>query len=148
MLWECSHGSLVWWFHVNWKSLGNILQEGTYWCVQQGLLICWFWWENIRHSKGNSWCAQWNIMGAYIIMHVNNIPTIRPAVICMPFNSNFPIWCVISAWKIGMNWGVCTLLDTCNRTCFFCSPMETHVMVLGIEKLKLSAVKWGFYENM
>ena len=57
------------------------------------------------------------------------------------------IWCVISAWKVGMNWGVYKHIIGP----VFPAALEKHVMELGIEKLKLGTAKWGFlqcYGNM
>ena len=148
--WKPKLSTTTWLFS---KDHGNFWENHISTGIIDGLIL-----------MGNSWCAQWKIMGVYIVMSVNNILNIRPAVVCIPFKCTFPIWCVISTWKVGMNWGLCKLLDTCNSTWGFCGPMETHVMGLGIEKLvilwkhimglgieKLSAAKWSFlsyYGNM
>ena len=61
----------------------------NYWCAQQEIIMC---------STGHYWYAQqesilgapWDINGVHIVVGVNNIPNIRPAVIYMPFKSTLP----------------------------------------------------------
>ena len=62
----------------------------TYWCGQQGLSMCWFWWEIIGVLNWKLLCAQLDIIGVHIVVGVNNIPNVRPAVIWMPFKSTLP----------------------------------------------------------
>ena len=75
MLLGCSHGTWYGGFYANRKLLGNnILQDVTNWCAQ---------WESILGGP-------WEINGVHIVVGVNNIPSVRPAVICMPFKGTFP----------------------------------------------------------
>ena len=60
-------------------------------------------WETMC-STGHYWCAQWGsifaapweISGVHIVVVVNNIPNVKPAVIYMPFRSTltheFDVW--------------------------------------------------------
>ena len=62
---------------------------GHYWSAQ---------WEIIMCLTGHYWCAQWGsifaapweISGVHIVVVVNNIPNVKPAVIYMPFKSTLP----------------------------------------------------------
>ena len=68
---------------------------GHYWSAQ---------WEIIMCLTGHYWCAQWGsifaapweISGVHIVVVVNNIPNVKPAVIYMPFMSTltheFDVW--------------------------------------------------------
>ena len=41
-------------------------------------------------STGNYWCAQWEINGMHMVVVVNNIPNVKPAVIYMPLKNTLP----------------------------------------------------------
>ena len=166
MLLECSHGI---WYDVNRKSLVWLMRSYMLnWCAQLEIIMCStgnYWctqWEIIMHSIGNYWCAQqeiimcstghywcaqwesifgapWEINGVHIVVVVNNIPNVKPAVICIPFKSTltheFDVWFLHER----LDW----IEDFVSHW--------IHVMGLGIENLKLSAAKWSFlsyYENM
>ena len=113
------------------------------------------WLENSAKCSVAKSCAK-DSNGVYMVVVVNNIPNVKPAVIYMPFKSTHTwIWCVISAWKVGLNWGLCKLLDICNGTWDWKTETEhsevmffvilwKHVMDLRIEQLKLSRAKSSF----
>ena len=87
-------------------------------------------------------------MGVYIVMVVNNIHNVRPAVICMSFKSTLPnefdVWFLYGRleWDLGLkNWNwvqwsevFCCTMKTCNGAWDW--------------KLKLSPAKWGFLGPM
>ena len=109
-------------------------------------------WETMC-STGHYWCAQWEsifgapweINGVHIVVVVNNIRQTSSDLHALQEYSHTWIWCVVSAWKVGLNWGLCRPLDTCNLMGLgvFCHTMKTCNGSWDW-KLKLSTVKWSF----
>ena len=120
MLLECFHGTQYNGFYVNRK-----------------LIFCKMWLIGVVNGK--LLCAQLDIIGVHIVVGVNNMPNIRPAVIYMPLKSTLPH--EFNAWFLHrrLEW-----IEEFVRLCI-------HVMGAGNKKLKLSAAKWDFllyYGNM
>ena len=74
-------------------------------------------------------------------------------------NSHTWIWCVVSAWKAGLNWGLCNALDTCNGTWDWTTKTEQskvklfivlwkHVMQIQNETPILSCILWKIFKTL